>query len=93
MSLKDLGGVADTLPVSVATRRTAYKGRLRARPAAQRIYINALRSARGCVCGKYVYVKYDIIIQYKYDIERAPAAVLLVLHTAKRVVTTGALCR
>jgi hypothetical protein len=76
--------------VMAAARLAAYKGRLRVRPAAQRVYINALRRARAC--GKspttwYVYTKYDTIIRYR----ALPGCVLLVLHTAKRVVTTGAL--
>lgn len=72
-----------------ATLQAAYKGRLRVRPAAQRVYINALWRARVCEksSSSCVYTKCDIIIiRYR----ARPGCVLLVLHTAKRVVTTGA---
>lgn len=78
------------------TRLAAYKGRLRVRPASQRIYINALRRARACVCVCTWKIVDDFVRVYKirYKIIRyraLPGCVLLVLHTAKRVVTTGAL--
>lgn len=61
------------------------------RPVAQRIYINALWRARVCEKRSSSYVFYTkcdiIIIRYR----ARPGCVLLVLHTAKRVVTTGAL--
>jgi len=77
------------LRLGAAARQAAYKGRLRVRPAAQRVYINALWRARVQNRRRTNAILYN---NNNNTIYRArPGCVLLVLHTAKRVVTTGAL--